>query len=90
MNRRRGNGENLKGSPLPDIQGAAGHNLSLLLLLTDLEEALDKNVARKKDWAICLSWKSTWRYDPHSPTRVFSEDFIGAAERLYHWVERQL
>ena len=90
MSRRHSNGEHLKGEPLPDIQGAKGHLLPLLLLLTDLEEALDNTQDRKKDWAICLGWKSTWRYDPYPPSRQFAEDFVVAAERLYKWVERQL
>ena len=90
MNRRRSRGEQLKGQPLPDVQGARGHDLPLLLLLTDLEEALDNTRDRKNDWAICLGWKSTWRYDPYPPTRLFAEDFIAAAERLYKWIERQL
>ncbi len=49
MNRRRSNGEQLTGEQLPDIQGAKGHHLPLLLLLTDLEEALDNAPDRKKD-----------------------------------------
>lgn len=90
MNRRRSSGEQLKGEALPDIQGAKGHNLPLLLLLTDLEAALDNARDRKKDWAICLVWKSTWRYDPYPTARLFAEDFVAAAERLYRWIERQL
>ena len=90
MNRRRENDELLKGEPLPDIQGAKGHNLPLLLLLTDLEAGLNNAPDRRKDWAICLSWKSTWRYDPYPPTRQFAEDFVAAADRLYLWIERQL
>ncbi len=90
MNRRRSAGEQLRGEPLPDIQGARGHNLPLLLLLTDLEAALDSNRDRKKDWAVCLGWKSSWRYDPSSPSQQSAEDFVAAAERLCRWVERRL
>ena len=90
MSRRASSGETLKGEPLPDIQGAKGHNLPLLLLLTDLEKSLGTARDRQKDWAICLGWKSSWRYDPNPPSQPYAEDFVAAAERLYTWVERQL
>ena len=82
---RRTEGENV-----PDITGAPGHNLALLLSLTDLEAALDGQRSLKRDWGICLRWRSTWRYDPEPPSSNFAREFVSAVRRVYDWIERQL
>ena len=79
-----------RGLNVPDLLGAEGHRLDLLLSLTDLEEKIDNDRSLKKDWVICTKWKSTWRYDPTIPSMTFSREFTEAAQRIYRWVERQV
>ena len=76
------------GEQIPNILGAEGHRLTLLLSLTDLEAYL-VDEERKKDWSICVKWKSTWRYDPNPPDDNAAE-FVSAIRRIYRWVERQI
>lgn len=76
------------GEQIPNILGAEGHRLTILLSLTDLETYL-MDEERKKDWSICVKWKSAWRYDPNPPTDNAWE-FVSAVRRIYHWVERQI
>jgi len=75
-----------RGEHVPNILGADGHNLRLLLTVTGLESDLDREEARRRDWGICLKWKSTWRYDPAAPTTVQATEFIDATRRVYEWV----
>ncbi len=77
------------GEQVPNILGADGHDLRLLLSLTDLEERFTDN-ARKRDWSLCMKWKPAWRYDPKPPTATFALEFMGAVKRIYQWVERQI
>ena len=77
------------GEQMPNILGADGHNLSLLLSLTDLEERLTTD-EHKKDWGTCVKWKSTWRYDPNPPTARFASEIVIAVRNVYRWVERQI
>lgn len=76
------------GEQIPNILGAEGHRLALLLSLTDLETYL-VDEERKKDWSICVKWKSTWRYDPNPPTDN-AREFVSAVRRIYRWVKRQI
>jgi hypothetical protein len=78
------------GEKLPNILGDKGHNLALLLSLTDLESQLTKDTERAKDWATCLKWKSTWRYDPVPPDPTFAIEFVAAAQRVYEWLRRHI
>lgn len=75
-----------RGEALPDLSSAAGHNLALLLSATDLEAELDGDVERKKDWGICLKWRSSWRYDPDPPSPSFAQEFVEAVRRIHRWV----
>ncbi len=54
------------GEEIPNILSAEGHKLLTLLSLTDLEARFGDD-ERKKDWSLCVKWKSTWRYDPEPP-----------------------
>ena len=77
------------GEQIPNLLGAEGHRLDILLALTDLETRFVSN-ERKRDWSLCVKWKSTWRYDPDPPARTFAFEFVAAVRRLYRWVERQV
>ena len=74
----------------PDLISAAGHNLAILLTFSGLESELDLDQARKKDWALCLRWKSTWRYAPRLRDVEFAREFVGAVERIHQWVGRRV
>ncbi len=87
--RRAGEERRRAGEQVPNILGADGHDLRLLLSLTDLEERFTDN-ARKRDWSLCMKWKPAWRYDPKPPTATFALEFMGAVKRIYQWVERQI
>jgi hypothetical protein len=75
------------GKNVPDLNSTIGHHLQRLLSLTDLERQLDNERERKKDWNICLKWRSNWRYDPTSPTRANAEEFVKAVRSVYAWVK---
>ena len=75
------------GEIIADIQGSAGHNLITLLLLTDLDIQIRTDKGAAKDWAICLKWSSSWRYDPSEPEREQAEAFVSAVRRFHHWVK---
>jgi len=77
------------GEQVPNILGADGHDLRRLLSLTDLEGRFATD-ERKKDWSLCIKWKSTWRYDPKPPTATFASEMIVAVRHIYRWVERQI
>ncbi len=78
------------GRDTPHLLSAEGHDITLLISLTDLEQRLDNDTDRKKDWGICCRWKSTWRYDPKTPSFAFAFEFVVAARRFYQWVLRQM
>ena len=75
------------GEQIPNLLGAEGHRLTVLLSLTDLEERIEGE-ERKKDWSLCVKWKSTWRYDPVPPEATFALEFVAATKRIYCWIER--
>ena len=77
------------GEVIPNILGADGHKLTILLSLTDLE-ARFTDEERKKDWSLCVKWKSTWRYDPQPPKTTDASQIVAAVSRIYQWVERQV
>lgn len=77
------------GEQLPNLLGAEGHRLDVLLSLTDLE-AQFSDEERRQDWSLCVKWKSTWRYDPNPPPATFAFEFVAAVRRIYRWVERQI
>ncbi len=74
------------GRATPKLLGAEGHNLFLLVSLTDLELPLQSDFERKKDWGICLRWRSTWRYDPEPPRPEFAAEFVAAVRRVVEWI----
>lgn len=78
------------GEQIPNILGAEGHCLTTLLSLTDLEVTLQNTEERQQDWAICVKWKSTWRYDPQPPAVADAQEFVQSARRIYQWVQNQL
>ena len=78
------------GEDIPDLLGANGHNLDLLLRLTGLTGRLDPDVRRKQDWGICLRWRSTWRYDPTPPPSEFATAFVAATQRVHGWIVSQI
>ena len=78
------------GEVVPNILGDEGHRLPLLLVLTQLEPFLIANEDRRRDWGVCSKWKSTWRYDPISPSREFAAEFVAASGRFCEWVQQQL
>lgn len=77
------------GEEIPNILGAEGHKLLTLLSLTDLEARFG-NEERKKDWSLCVKWKSTWRYDPEPPKTADALELVAAVDRIYHWVVSQV
>jgi hypothetical protein len=77
------------GEEIPNILGAEGHKLLTLLSLTDLEARFGDD-DRKKDWSLCVKWKSTWRYDPEPPKTADALELVAAIGRVYHWVTTQL
>ena len=77
------------GEQFPNILGTDGHRLDILVSLTDLEAQFG-NEKRKRDWSLCVKWKSTWRYDPNPPTEIFAFEFVAAVRRIYRWVEGQV
>lgn len=78
------------GEGIPNVLGAEGHRLPLLLSLTDLEAILATDHQRQRDWGICSKWKVSWRYDPNLPTASFAVEFVGATRDVYQWIQRQL
>ena len=74
---------------MPNILGTEGHRLTVLLSLTDLEAHLIDE-ERKKDWGICVKWKSTWRYNPNTYPIADAAELVAAVRRIYHWVEQQV
>ena len=77
-----------RGEAVPDLLGAAGHDLNLLFRMTDLAGSLDKDQNIKVDWGICNKWKSTWRYDPSVPKEA--HQFVRSVRIIYEWVKRRL
>ena len=72
------------------LNSADGHNLKLLLSLTDIEKQMDSDRTAKKNWAVCSAWNSAGRYDP-SPVRA--EDakyFVEAVLQYYAWLMRRM
>lgn len=79
-----------KKSALKKLNTAAGHSLAFLISLTDIEKDLDTHISWKKDWGLCLKWKSTWRYNPQPISREDAREFIEAISRVYEWVRNRL
>lgn len=79
-----------RGKRIANLLGYEGHNLVLLLSLTDLEASLDTHPERKKDWGVCLKWRSDWRYDSTSPKVTDAEVFVRSVRRLHDWVTARL
>ena len=52
-----------RGEAVPDLVGASGHDLNLLLNRTRLTTHLEKLPPVKRDWGICNKWRSSLRYD---------------------------
>ena len=69
------------------LSGADGHNLRLLLSLTDIEDQLEADKDAKKDWAVCIRWKSTWRYDPTYVELEDAQEFVGSGFALLRMAE---
>lgn len=72
----------------PIATSAAGHNLEYLLHLTDLESRLDNT--HRILFSVCAKWRSTWRYDPSSPSLKDAEAFLVAADTITRWIDRQI
>ena len=67
-----------------------GHNLRLLISLTDMGIPLAGNVSMLRHWTICLTWDSGWRYNPR-PVRVeHAREFVDAAAQVHAWISRQI
>ena len=71
-----------------DICGAAGHDLRLLLALTQLETQM--NVDAIKWMSACSKWKSTWRYNPTPASRSEAEWMVEAVGNLVNWINARM
>jgi hypothetical protein len=79
---------------LPAVRAATAINLAPRLhSLHDLWQAAAfpaVPVATTADLSVCSPWQVDWRYQPGStPARLEAEEFVGAAERVVHWVDAQ-
>jgi hypothetical protein len=72
----------------PDLSGAQSHNLSSLLLATDLGTALDSSENIRVAWGQAAKWDYAERY-MGSPVmdRPGTEDFVSACRTVYEWVQ---
>lgn len=78
------------GALTKDICGSDGHNLGVLLNVTDLEGAFDLRPELKKYWAIARKWTSTLRYNDYVPKREDAAAFVASCRALYQWVNSRL
>ena len=79
-----------EGRNVPNLLGAEGHNLIVLMTLAKLEERLLNDTKRKQDWGVCAQWKSILRYESKLTSEVYARDFVAACQSFYPWVSRQL
>ena len=78
-----------KKETLQRLNSAEGHNLNLLVSLTDLGRQIAADPSTKKAWNICKTWKSTWRYDPTYADLEQAKKFFESVSYFYFWLERQ-
>lgn len=77
-----------RGEAVPDLVGASGHDLNLLLNLTRLAIRLEKLPLLKRDWGICNKWKSSLRYDIRKISDA--ETRVNASQSVYNWVREEI
>lgn len=85
INRRR---QSQGQEAIPDIaHTSAGHNIGLLVGLTDLAERPGYD---PRLWGRVDQWKSTWRYIPDSPDRVKAEKFMSDVRAAIDWLSPKI
>lgn len=73
----------------PNLLGAAGHSISILLRYTDLEAYFDDQL-RQAFGAISGGWNVDMRYNPRNPKRPEAESLVNKAEKIYNWVRARI
>src|SRR5258708_3272763 len=63
---------------IPDLATAAGHRLSLLLALTNLEGQIEHGSTLWRQLQLSFQWQSNWRYDPTQPSEEDARTFLTA------------
>ena len=85
INRRR---QSQGQEAIPDIaHTSAGHNIGLLVGLTDLAERPGYD---PRLWGRVDQWKSTWRYIPDSPDRIKAEKFMSDVRAAIDWLSPKI
>ena len=79
-----------KRRQMKKLNTADGHNLRLLISLTDMESLLAGNVSLLQQWAICLTWDAGWRYNPRPVRAERAREFVAAAAQIHAWIGRQI
>lgn len=75
---------------VPDLSGAAGHNLRLILSFTDLEAFTAPSFDIARHWGVSFQWQSSWRYVPTTPSFEDAESFIDSVEIVYNWIRSKM
>lgn len=63
------------------------HQLELLLRLTNAIDRLRQNEEYWKCFNLANRWIPAWRYTADLSNRQDAEDFLGAIEKVSHWIE---
>lgn len=72
------------------LNGADGHNLRLLLSLTDLEPQMNTDRAAKRNWNLCLTWNVANRYNPARASAAEAKEFVEAVTQFFAWMQRRV
>ncbi len=86
LNERR-NKQRLK--PTKNImRSAAGHEISYMVQLTDLETAFESYDV--KMWGRVGVWKSAWRYESEILSPQVAQEFLSDVEAAVNWLQPKI
>jgi len=78
-----------QGIDASGLSSTKGHNIPVLLSLTDLEAVqLPEDI--KTSLGICSKWKSTWRYSPDPARPEDARAFVTSAEKIFEFVKNRI
>lgn len=66
------------------------HQLELLLRLTDAVDRLRQNEEHWRLFNMVNRWVPAWRYTADLSNAEDATDFLGAVEKLLHWIEHNV
>lgn len=74
---------------VPNLVGSAGHNISAILSLTDLEVSLD-DFHRKRIGIVVSKWHPNMRYNPLVPKKEDATELVYASRDVLEWIVRRI